>query len=203
VSKFKLIFAVLGIVAVSSGAILYFLSESKDKTVVDLSTINKVKDESLNGLKEIQEDTIISKEWKNLKFDSCVVYFCKDFKEVGFVADLKNEYLNPDITVLERGILSFNDAEELKESLSIFPKTNVVADCIYQPHHAFVFFLDKKVVASVSLCLDCMQYRSKPGANVNWSIAETIIKKYELPWNKYEIYQYLLKNELLDNESSH
>lgn len=200
-SKFKLIVVILGIVVVAWSVALYFGLDTKHKITNIHVGAEPLADELSTVNEEIQNDTIISQEWLNLKFDSCVIYFCKDFYKQGVIIRLGDSEINKNINVLLEKEISYEEANEISKEVSEVPTEIEILDCLFQPHHGLVFYYKSKAVAQVSICLNCGQYRSTPESGMDWKLIKDIFKKYGLPSDRKEITRYYIDNDIEVNDS--
>lgn len=195
-SRFKLIVVILGIVIVAWSVALYFGLDTKHK-ITNIQIGGEPLPDEFSTLNEnIQDDTIISKEWLNLKFDSCVAYFCKDFYKQGGIIRLGDSEINKDIEVLLEKEISYEEANEISKEISKVPTQINTAECLYQPNHALIFYYKSKAVAQVSLCFTCYKYMSIPKSGMNWRSIIEIFKKYKMPVDWKEIAVFYKENNV-------
>ncbi len=93
----------------------------------------------------------------NLKFDKVVIYDFEGGKDLGLIIDDKGRLAK---TVKKQAVLDNVNIEKLSKRLGEKTSYGGATAFCFDPHLGLVYYLKGKVVAHVSICLDCNRLKS-------------------------------------------
>ena len=98
-----------------------------------------------------------SNPFLNLKFDKLVMYDFEGGKDLGLIIDDNGRLAK---TVKKQAILDKVNIEKLSRRLGEKTSYGGTTAFCFDPHAGMVYYLKGKVVAHVSICLDCNRLKS-------------------------------------------
>lgn len=93
----------------------------------------------------------------NLKFDKVIMYDFEGGKDLGLIIDDNGRLAK---TVKKQAILDKVNVEKLSRLLGEKTSYGGTTAFCFEPHVGLVYYLNGKVVAHVSICLDCNRLKS-------------------------------------------
>ncbi len=166
-----------------------------DADILDKKDINN--EDDILSIDDLLMDSVeISKEWKNLDYDECIIYFTENFYGKSYLVDEKTYKIKNDITVYLKKKIDPKDSKFIIQNIFLNKIEFEILDCVFQPRHAVVFYKNSVPIAQSSICLTCKQYNSIPESGMNYKEFIKILNRYEIPSNGSEMIDFYKKNNI-------
>jgi len=97
---------------------------------------------------------------------------------------IKDGKLHPSVINTNGALLATNQVRHLLAAVTGDHPDHLAAGC-FKPRHAFIFYnSDKKAVAQVDVCFECLHHRVRPGGTAlvfDWSALADLCMELKLP----------------------